>query len=279
MRQAVRPSVALSLAFVAVFATACVTINVYFPEAAVKDLSQQIEAAVAERARQAAEADADEPSTSDGGMASLEVEPSHLLDLNEVANIAVGHVLHWLSAPQTYAAEPVAAPEITNPAIRKIIESRGQRVPELRALKDQGVVGENNQSLGGNSRPRRPGTQRASHGPKTHQSRKRRPRAHVQGNRRRHRRRPLHPAANPEYLRRHPAPERPSGRLDPGSGRHLEAEGLRANQTTRLGGGSSGSVSSRNPGTSGPSLCHRSIAEFRETVIRTFWFPPLKKGG
>ena len=38
---------------------ACVTINVYFPEAAVKDLSERIEAAVAQQASEAEAAPAD----------------------------------------------------------------------------------------------------------------------------------------------------------------------------------------------------------------------------
>jgi uncharacterized protein YdbL (DUF1318 family) len=41
----------------------------------------------------------------------------------------------------------VAQPEITNPAIRKIIDSRSARYNELRRYLDQGVLGENNRGL------------------------------------------------------------------------------------------------------------------------------------
>jgi uncharacterized protein YdbL (DUF1318 family) len=41
----------------------------------------------------------------------------------------------------------VPQPEITNPAIRKIIDSRAARYNELRRYLDQGVLGENNKGL------------------------------------------------------------------------------------------------------------------------------------
>jgi uncharacterized protein YdbL (DUF1318 family) len=41
----------------------------------------------------------------------------------------------------------VAKPEIENPAIRKIIDSRSARFNELRKYFDQGVLGENNKGL------------------------------------------------------------------------------------------------------------------------------------
>ena len=43
--------------------------------------------------------------------------------------------------------DEVAAPEITNPAIRKIIQSRTARIKELNMYKGMGAVGENNKAL------------------------------------------------------------------------------------------------------------------------------------
>ena len=44
-------------------------------------------------------------------------------------------------------ADEVAAPEITNPAIRQIIQSRAARVKELNRYKASGALGENNKAL------------------------------------------------------------------------------------------------------------------------------------
>src|SRR6185436_1941792 len=46
-----------------------------------------------------------------------------------------------------YAAGDVGTPEVTSPAIRKIITSRAARVDALNALKSSGIVGENSQAL------------------------------------------------------------------------------------------------------------------------------------
>ncbi len=109
---------------------ACVTINVYFPEAAIKDLSQQIEDQVQkEAAKQQPPSEAPAPAPADkpkGGSASL-------LDLALGATPA--------------SAEEVAAPEVSSPAIRKIIESRAARVAQINAFKAQGVIGESNRAL------------------------------------------------------------------------------------------------------------------------------------
>jgi len=50
-------------------------------------------------------------------------------------------------ASGTSAVDEVAAPEITNPAIRKIIQSRAGRVRELNRYKASGAVGENKRAL------------------------------------------------------------------------------------------------------------------------------------
>ena len=129
---------------------ACVTINVYFPEAAVKDLSEKIETAVAREAA-AAEEPGDSGDSGDSGDAS---EPTTGGasgpgggGWQRSAEIALGTVLHWLGPAEALAQGDVAAPEISNPAIRKIIASRGERAPRLDAMKARGVLGENNQAL------------------------------------------------------------------------------------------------------------------------------------
>lgn len=116
---------------------ACVTINVYFPEAAVKDLSEQIEDEVRRQAADDAGAETPEPpaAQSEGRAAAGSVPVAYLL-----ASVLTG-------ASPAYAQDEVPTPEITNPAIRKIIDSRAQRLPELNRYKDQGVLGESNQAL------------------------------------------------------------------------------------------------------------------------------------
>ena len=108
---------------------ACLTININFPEAAIKDLSKQIEEQVAkEAAAQQEQQKAPEPEAKPEGGGS-----SSLLDL-------------MLGVSPAYADE-VAAPEVTSPAIRKIIDSRAARLPDLAKYKAQGVIGESNQGL------------------------------------------------------------------------------------------------------------------------------------
>lgn len=126
-----------TLALLSLFAFACVTINVYFPEEKVKDLSEKIEDAVAREAA-GAQPPAAEPEKKSGQRAALA--------LRDLASMVVGTVLSWTPAAEVYAAE-VADPGITNPAIRRIIESRGSRVGELTRFKAAGAIGENNQAL------------------------------------------------------------------------------------------------------------------------------------
>ncbi len=109
---------------------ACVTVNVYFPEAAIKELSLQIEEEIERRA-----AEESPPQAS--------VHPS---DGAGVARAASPAGFGLVTA--AWAAEAdVPAPEVTNPAIRKIIESRAQRVETLNRYKGMGVLGENNKAL------------------------------------------------------------------------------------------------------------------------------------
>ncbi|HSL17165.1 MAG TPA: DUF1318 domain-containing protein [Methylomirabilota bacterium] len=128
--------IAIGLGCAALLA-ACITINVYFPEAAVKELAQQIEDEVQRKA-------AGEPSPTP----VAEPTPTPMAD---PAAGAPESLLSWalsLGATTVYAAEDeVAAPEITNPAIRKIIDSRAARLKAVNDLKAAGVVGESNQAL------------------------------------------------------------------------------------------------------------------------------------
>ncbi len=57
-------------------------------------------------------------------------------------------LLLLVCVPRTLAqTDEVAAPEITNPAIRKIIQSRAGRVRALNRFKASGALGENNKAL------------------------------------------------------------------------------------------------------------------------------------
>lgn len=140
---------ALFITVLGLTALACITINVYFPEAAVRDLSEKIEDAVAREAATIDDEDSDaspnedeegEPApSSEGGslqMAAIAETPIRLL----------GALLD-LTAADALAQGSVAAPEITNPAIRKIVQSRARRVQELDRYKSLGVLGENNRAL------------------------------------------------------------------------------------------------------------------------------------
>ena len=118
---------------------ACVTINVYFPEEAVEDLSQQIESEVRERA---AEIDEEQPAADDG---SAVQEQTQEPDAKPVDRSGLFETL--LGIQPALAADEVAAPEVTNPAIRKIIDSRAARVGKINSYKSNGVIGENSEAL------------------------------------------------------------------------------------------------------------------------------------
>jgi uncharacterized protein len=118
------------LAALVALTLACVTINVYFPESEIKDLSKQIEDQVQkEAAKQPPAPEIQEPPAAE----TPKGDGASLLDLA-------------LGATPAFAEE-VAAPEVSSPAIRKIIESRAARLAQLDAFKAQGVVGENNRAL------------------------------------------------------------------------------------------------------------------------------------
>jgi uncharacterized protein YdbL (DUF1318 family) len=110
---------------------ACVTINVYFPEAEIKDLSKKIEEQVREEAEKAA---------------SEQVEPSEDKTIESQSPSSSGLLDVLLGATPAYA-QGVPDPEISNPAIRKIIESRAARLQQINEYKSLGVIGENNEAL------------------------------------------------------------------------------------------------------------------------------------
>lgn len=110
---------------------ACVTINVYFPEAAIKDLSQQIEEEVE---KQAAPSEKPSPVEERAGENTPNSPSSGILDT-------------LLGVTAAHAAEDVPEPGISNPAIRKIIEARRARLPEINRFKGMGAIGENNGAL------------------------------------------------------------------------------------------------------------------------------------
>ncbi|MEM8933426.1 MAG: DUF1318 domain-containing protein, partial [Acidobacteriota bacterium] len=137
------------------FASACVTINVYFPEAAVKDLSERIEDAVArEAAAQTTDTADDAPSISgdtpsEGTMSATTMSATTANDGLHLVRRTLGHtlgVLLALTAPSIDAQE-VAAPEVTSPAIRRLIASRAQRVAAIDRFKAAGALGETNVAL------------------------------------------------------------------------------------------------------------------------------------
>ena len=131
----------LALSVLALTAVACITINVYFPEAAIKDLSEKIEDAVA---REAENLGADDATSTTDSNASFDGQTNQRPQLAALWRV-VGLVI---DATATDAqAQEVADPEITNPSIRRIISSRAQRVAELDRHKASGVLGENNKAL------------------------------------------------------------------------------------------------------------------------------------
>ena len=130
-------SLVLTFGLVVLSLLACVTINVYFPEAAVRDLAVQIEDAVQERAQEEVESPTEEAPPAVSSSFGL---PSSRQLLSFLAAVTGG-------LPAQAQGSEVADPVVSNPAIRKIIESRGRRAPELRKAKDQGVVGEGKDAL------------------------------------------------------------------------------------------------------------------------------------
>lgn len=138
IRRKLAPVLTAAPALAAVLA--CVTVNVYFPEAAVKDLSKQIEDQVQKEAAKQGDqeaAPAPAPAPSEPGKTETSGKPkgprAGLIDV--------------LTGTTPVLAQEVVAPEVSSPAIRKLIESRAARVAALGAYKAKGLVGEDNQAL------------------------------------------------------------------------------------------------------------------------------------
>ena len=110
----------------------CVTINLYFPEKEVGDLAQKIEEQVQEKARAegAGATEGNQPEKTPPPEGDPPRGPVSLFDA-------------LLGVTPVYAQE-VPEPEVTNPAIRKIIDSRASRLAEINDHKSKGVIGENN---------------------------------------------------------------------------------------------------------------------------------------
>lgn len=133
-----RGNTVLALATLAALGlAACVTINVYFPEAAIRDMSQAIEEEVQ---KQAAEAGAIPPLDE----APPAGEPAQPAAPPPATSSLLRDLLGGTSA---LAAEEVPDPGISSPAIRQIIGSRAARVPAIRKYKAAGAIGESNQAL------------------------------------------------------------------------------------------------------------------------------------
>ena len=131
-----RRAVPVLVACAALLVAACVTVNVYFPEAEVRDLSQQIEEEVRRQAAERGTNGSDAAPQGEQPDSDPGTQPgASLLDL------LLG------VTPAMAQGGDVPAPEITSPAIRKIIDSRAARVGDLRRFKSDGVIGENNKGL------------------------------------------------------------------------------------------------------------------------------------
>ncbi len=122
------------LAGLLLVAAACVTINVYFPEAAVKDVSRQIEQEVAKQAAQKS-GNAPAPPAPVNPPPQPQPKPGGAPSAGLFDGLFVG---------VAYAADNVPNPEVSSPAIRRIIDSRAARVADIEKYKGMGAIGESN---------------------------------------------------------------------------------------------------------------------------------------
>ncbi len=143
-RRLVRTLVALA----AVVVVGCVTINVYFPEAEIKDLSKQIEDAVQKQADKNAQQKTAAPEPGAATTPTPPPTPPPTPEKSPGAPAPRASLLDGLfGITPAFAAEAVPAPEVTSPAIRKIIDSRAARVADINKYKTAGVIGDNNKAL------------------------------------------------------------------------------------------------------------------------------------
>lgn len=135
---------AAALAAVAVCGVlACITINVYFPEAAVKNLSEQIESQVRERAKEI-----ETEGEGEGGTGPEAPGTESSLRGEDPATRRAGLARFASPAPLGLLAlqSGVPAPDVTSPTIQRIIDSRAQRLGDIRRFKELGVLGESNEA-------------------------------------------------------------------------------------------------------------------------------------
>ncbi|HUP25564.1 MAG TPA: DUF1318 domain-containing protein [Thermoanaerobaculia bacterium] len=119
----------------------CVTINVYFPEAEIRELSERIEAEVRGEPVSAEEGE----SAAEPPRFRLASEPARGVARGELRWAGLGGLAGVLAIQSP--GQGVPEPAVMTPAIRKIVASRRTRHPELERWKAQGVVGENNRAL------------------------------------------------------------------------------------------------------------------------------------
>lgn len=145
-----RPLLALAVLQLA----ACLTVNVYFPEAAIRDLSQQIESEVRREAGLVPTPSPVDPAGeatggTDSAAATMPVAVSGATARATVP-AALGRLVDLVASAvwtTPVYAQGVPEPTITNPAIRKIIASRSARLDELNRFKATGAIGESNRAL------------------------------------------------------------------------------------------------------------------------------------
>ena len=128
--------------FLAVIVVGCVTINLYFPEQEVKDLADEIEKQVQAKA-EAESASGGDPITSEEPPPPSPADRTPGKDSQSRYRGSVGLIDTLLGVTPAHA-QGVPEPETTNPAIRKIIESRAARLGEINNYKSSGVIGESN---------------------------------------------------------------------------------------------------------------------------------------
>ncbi len=126
-----------SLTAVLLIGLACVTINVYFPEAKIQDLSQRIEDEVAQRAVELEEGTGENEAGAEG--TADEDPPAVIPGRTSMLSLLLG-------ATPAYA-QSVPDPGVSNPAIRAIIDARAARVQQINGFKSRGLIGESNQAL------------------------------------------------------------------------------------------------------------------------------------
>ncbi len=132
-----------ALTAVLLIGLACVTINVYFPEAKIQDLSQRIEDEIAQRAVELEEETGKDEVAPEG---NADEEPPAAEDHPEARPGRTSALSLLLGATPAYA-QSVPDPGVSNPAIRAIIDARAARVRQINDFKSRGLIGESNKAL------------------------------------------------------------------------------------------------------------------------------------